>query len=1526
MRNKLFKRFGAALLAATMVLSSFGGMTVAQAAEETASYEIYPTPHEIEYGEGSWALGEEAKVTYESGIDDATKDRLEETLALQDMTIADNADTEILVGIYGSGETVDAYVEANYEVSAELFDKTDAYFLTSDNGKIVVLGATADAAYYGLTTVYHVFAQITDGKIMDFAANDWADVVSRGFIEGYYGNPWSLEDRCKLMEWGGYYKLNSYFYAPKDDPKHNASWRELYTQEELDTLIKPLADAGNASKCRFVYALHPFMYNAVSFSSEERYQADLAVVQAKFEQVISAGVRQIAILADDAANVGSSNYIKFLNDMTAWLAKMQKEYPDLKQTLPFCTQEYMGNGLGYYAQFPENVQIVMTGGRVWGEVSNNFTSTFTNNVGRGPYMWINWPCSDNSKNHLIMGGYSTFLHPGVDASKIQGIVLNPMQQSEPSKVAIFGNAAYSWNIWETAEEADLAWENSFKYVDNNCAIETESSSALRELSRHMINQNMDSRVTALQESLNIKEDLSAFRAALSSGTATAEECDALIEVFAGLKEAAAYYKANPGDERIRDQIIYWLDCWADTTDAAIAYLEAIKGDISGDNNALITKYSEGKTAFVASKKHGFDYMGGTQYAEVGVQHIVPFISAMEDYVSGKVKLVLDPTAVLKTYITSRTDTPTGDKADVMDGDYASGVIYKTPNAIYAGDFVGVMFTKAVDIDNMRFVLGAGKDHFDEAKIQYTMDGSEWVDLDETVYTGVQGQAQDIALTEEDLPADFKAMGVRLVATVDNAKDAWLEVREVEVNKEEKSGTDDGSSDINYTVMKPSTWAIYSGSESSLFDGDDNSYIWYNPGTQCAVNDYLGYDLGEVLKLQSVHAVIGAGDTDKFLEYAIEISVDGQTWENVKSCSGVESGKDVVDVELNGVEARYVRIRNTERRNYWIKFSEFTVQEVPVADGRYVYSNIPVELFSERSGNSISLLGEAVTLEASDYVGLKLTNIKLIENIDVTELPEGLVLQTSKNAIEWTEYEGGQADARYVRVYNKSDAAVAWTYDTFTVKFYEVGEYKVTSDFANGSSDRDVRSLGNVANVFDGDLTTFAEVTGAQIAGKVVTFDLGRTIDFESVRYYITETNMDYPRSMVLEVADSEDSEEWTTVLTIKKEGFENIADSSTAKDMQDNGLFHDNANPGYMYAEAADLDVSGRFIRARIVDTYDGRWLAFNEIQINGGEYSSMEDARDIVSEAVEVPYMIPSNMLDGDIDTSYLSSAQDSSFTYYVSEPEGIKTLRFVQFGEVSNAVVTAAFTDGTVGYGKLNQCINDFNIPEDKVLSSVKVEWTDVIPEIAEIMTFDQALETGEDFGNDVVVPTPTPTPTPGPTNPFKDVPDTKWYAEAVLWGAETDIVAGIKPDMFYPNESCTRAQIVAFLWRAENRPEPTSTETKFTDINSSKWYYKAVLWASEKGIVSGYGENTFAPNETCTRAEMAAFIWRLKGREETTSSENPFTDLSENKWYTKAAQWAYENGIVSGYNVDDGTAFAPDNTIKRAETVTMLYRLYK
>ncbi len=97
-----------------------------------------------------------------------------------------------------------------------------------------VIGEDTDSAFYGVTTLKHVFNQLEEGnKIQSFRADDYAEVAHRGFIEGYYGNPWSNEDRAELMKFGGDYKLNQYVFAPKDDPYHNSKWRDLYPEEKI---------------------------------------------------------------------------------------------------------------------------------------------------------------------------------------------------------------------------------------------------------------------------------------------------------------------------------------------------------------------------------------------------------------------------------------------------------------------------------------------------------------------------------------------------------------------------------------------------------------------------------------------------------------------------------------------------------------------------------------------------------------------------------------------------------------------------------------------------------------------------------------------------------------------------------------------------------------------------------------------------------------------------------------------------------------------------------------------------------------------------------------------------------------------------------------------------------------------------------------------------------------------------------------------------------------------------------------------
>lgn len=253
-------------------------------------------------------LEDTVDVVFENGIDSYTEQRAKDTLEevnvdMRRVQRADDAD--LLVGIYNNTDTtVDDWFKQQMggqkAADFDVFEKTDSYMLVVKNGKIGVLGKDTDSAFYGLTTLRQILQQTDNEKlIQDLEITDWANVASRGFIEGYYGEPWSTEDRAELMRWGGNFKLNSYFYAPKDDPKHNKQWREKYTEQELKEKIEPLAKAGNASKCQFVFALHPFMNSPITNAN---YEESVQTLKEKFEQVMGVGVRQIAVLADDAAN------------------------------------------------------------------------------------------------------------------------------------------------------------------------------------------------------------------------------------------------------------------------------------------------------------------------------------------------------------------------------------------------------------------------------------------------------------------------------------------------------------------------------------------------------------------------------------------------------------------------------------------------------------------------------------------------------------------------------------------------------------------------------------------------------------------------------------------------------------------------------------------------------------------------------------------------------------------------------------------------------------------------------------------------------------------------------------------------------------------------------------------------------------------------------------------------------------------------------------------------------------------------
>lgn len=165
------------------------------------------------------------------------------------------------------------------------------------------------------------------------------------------------------------------------------------------------------------------------------------------------------------------------------------------------------------------------------------------------------------------------------------------------------------------------------------------------------------------------------------------------------------------------------------------------------------------------------------------------------------------------------------------------------------------------------------------------------------------------------------------------------------------------------------------------------------------------------------------------------------------------------------------------------------------------------------------------------------------------------------------------------------------------------------------------------------------------------------------------------------------------------------------------------------------------------------------------------------------------------------------------------------------------------------------------------------------------------------------------------FSDVPAGAYYANAVDWAVKNGVTVGTSATTFSPNATCNRAQILSFLWRANGSPEPT-IRNPFQDIKDSDYFYKAALWAAEKGMVSG---SIFDPAIPCTRASTMEYMWKNAGKPDATTKTN-FIDIPADADYTQAVAWAVKNGVTAGTSA---TTFSPDTICTRGQIVTFLYR---
>lgn len=1323
-RMKTVRGLWAGLLAAAVVLTSAAPSALTVQAEEAdtgqtveasgVEYQIYPTPHEMTYQDGEFII-KDVNIVYDSGIDEATKNRMTEVLSIkgksESAAVTDakvDGKTNILAGIYGSNGYVDKYVKEHYTVDETLFDHYGSYFLASNKDEIVILGLDTDAVFYGITSLKHIFNQMDGTMIRNFEMRDYADVNIRGFIEGYYGLPWSNEDRMSLMRFGGEFKMTSYIFAPKDDEYHKGKWRELYPAEELEK-IKEMVKVGNDSKCRFVWTAHPFMGGFDQSKADE----EIASLLRKFDQLYNAGVRQFGVLGDDVGNLPRAVVIQMMTAVSEWA----KGKGDVYDTV-FCPAGYnhswqeSGSGYAelneYDKSFPEDVKIFWTGEAVCQPIEQKTLDHFrtykaTNGERRAPLFWLNWPVNDINHGRLMMGK-GVQLKTDVDPNDLAGAVTNPMQESEVSKPAIFAVADYSWNI--AGFDMDKSWADSFPYIDEN------ASEELHTLAKHMSNPEPNGHGLVLPESEEIQGLINTYKTQLAAGTVDDATSSQLIAEMTTIIEACDGFHAKSMNDAMKAEILPFTSSLKDLCTAIRAFAQAQDARQKGNMGAAFDLYTAGSGSYASSQTYTKEmYNASPAVVTPGSTHLIPLAKTLEatlsgpmnDYVAGDAERPLEITAEasFKTW-------QSGKPADIIDGSSETYAWYNGEEA--AGQYYQVNFSRPTTIYGVHIENGAGSnkpdDTFGYAKLKYKAEGSdEWKELEAGKEYGPYVTNVNVAGVEIE-----KVTAVRYECSRVGGSGKWPSMREFKVDVQ-PGAADTFTKEV---IRTTDGWTVYSnGNENNAIDGDESTSVHYNVRQGDATNpdsmiagDYFGVKLSEKITLGKIKIVQGNNDThaDYMTNCDLEWSNDGNTWEKIATFENKRTIE--VDVSNQNIQAQYVRIKqNNEKQQNWFAIREFDVDSKVWFNSK-VYTN--VDAYKEYKANILDESAEIeakndITLEKDQYIGLKLDRIHEIKAIEKNlENADKLTLETSLNAYEWTTYDAKKpGDARYIRLINKTNDDVTFNLKQFTVNTVEFKGKSLHSQSGN-------YTITDPEKAFDGDRTTEAVYQTSQNAGVWFVYDLGQTIHFDTFKAVCQDGEHDFIRHGKFSV--STDGETWSEIMTL---GSQDGPNEGEAQNTDEIGAVLPNHETSYNTKEVKDINKDARYLKFEVTRTKVGsdKWVRFSELEINGGAYVPSENDPTYESSCLDTQNGRFSYLSDMNLATAFIPAEESGSLVYHVSDDNNRNMIKIIQRADAISKADVSVRTFAKAGewqkVGTLTQTVNEYVLPADTVLLDVKIEW---------------------------------------------------------------------------------------------------------------------------------------------------------------------------------------------------------------------------
>lgn len=693
---------------------------------------INPTPHHLK-------LDQSGKLDFSGGI----------RLTNKQGKFAEDIFRILPTGKRGAKLVIDFGPEA--AAKAGVKDISGAYALSIGPKGITITGYDERGAFYGIQTLRQITESpivrtVTGRRLPYMEINDYPDLPLRGVVEGFYGTPWSHKVRLSLIDFYGRFKMNSYLYGPKDDPYHSSpNWRLPYPEKEAKN-IHELVEACNRNYVDFVWAIHPgqdIKWN------EEDYQNLLH----KFQLMYDLGVRSFAIFFDDISGEGTNP-----EKQTALLNRLNKEFVETKgdvSSLVVCPTDYtklwanpspQGSLVTYGKTLDPSVEVFWTGDAVCSDLTRGTLEWVNSRIQRPAFFWWNYPVTDYVR-HIVMQGPVYGLDTTLTAENVSGLVSNPMEHGEASKLALYGVADYTWNI--AAYNPIDNWERGI------AEIAPEAKEAYRTFAIHSCDTETGYRRAESWET-------ETFRI----GNYTQEQYDALLKEFEKIEKVPAEMEAKCQNQELLKELRPWLTEFGKLGTRGRKALELIKLYESGDYTALWAAYVQNLMSDEDRKAYNAHKSGTMKLQPFYENTMDDILAAFYTKVAGKMPNSYKGIGTFRNLNTIQSKLMFDNDSTTF---YTSGVSQRR------GSWIGADLGSMREVSEINILQGRNSkddvDYFDHAILEYSADGRTWLPLTDSL------RKQYIIRWSGD---PVQARYVRL-KRLESSKTNWAAIRSFEVN-------------------------------------------------------------------------------------------------------------------------------------------------------------------------------------------------------------------------------------------------------------------------------------------------------------------------------------------------------------------------------------------------------------------------------------------------------------------------------------------------------------------------------------------------------------------------------------------------------------------------------------------------------------------------------------------------------------------------------------------------------------------------